>query len=273
MKGTATLLVALLLVGLLIAAGCVTAPTTPAPARNNTTKTANVTLPLEKPLYVIGIDGNYPPFTFQGNDSKFTGLDIESARWIANREGFQVEFVALPWDGILNALQAGSIDMVYSGLTVTEEREKQFFLTTPYYTVNQSIAVRQDSNLTMQDLNDGWLRVGVQAGSTSENWVRTTLMRPGTMPAQKLYTYADVGILTKALENREIDASIAQTPAQKYAIYGRPLVIIGEIPTMEQYAIAMRKTDPELRAVMDDGLRQLMNDPYWHVLLKKYQLE
>ncbi|MDD1718237.1 MAG: ABC transporter substrate-binding protein [Methanoregulaceae archaeon] len=272
MKGTAILLVALL-VGLLIAAGCVTAPTTPAPAQNNTTKTANVTLPLTKPMYVIGIDGNYPPFTFQGNDSKFTGLDIEAARWIADRERFDVEFVALPWDGILNALQSGSIDMVYSGLTVTDERQKQFYLTTPYFTVNQSIAVRQDSNLTMQDLYDGWLRVGVQAGSTSETWVRTALMRPGTMPALKLYTYPDVGMLTTALENREIDASIVHTPVQKYVIYGRPLVIIGEIPTMEQYAVAIRKTDPELRAVMDDGLRQLMNDHYWQQLLRKYQLE
>ena len=267
MKGTAVMLAAIG-IGLLIASGCVTAPTTPAPVPTNTT-----TVPPARPLYVIGIDGNYPPFTYQGNDSKFTGFDIDSARWIANRERFDVEFVALPWDGILNALQAGTIDMVYSGLTVTDERQKQFYLTTPYYTVNQSIEVRQDSNLTMQDLYDGWLRVGAQAGSTGETWVRTNLMRSGKMPAQKLYTYPDVGILTKALEDGQIDASIVQTPSQKYAIYRRPLVIIGEIPTMEQYAVAILKTDPELRAMMDDGLRQLMNDHYWQQLLRKYGLE
>ncbi len=272
MKGTAILLVALV-IGLLIASGCVTTPSTPAPGPAPNSTTNVTTVPTPRPLYVIGIDGNYPPFTFQGNDSKFTGFDIDSARWIAERERFDVEFVALPWDGILDALQAGTIDMVYSGLTVTDERQKQFYLTTPYYTVNQSVAVRQDSNLTMQDFDDGWLRVGVQAGSTAETWVRTNLMRSGKMPAQKLYTYPDVQILTTALENGEIDASVIQTPSQKYAIYGRPLVIIGEIPTMEQYAIAIRKTDPELRAVMDDGLRQLMNDHYWPVLLKKYGLD
>jgi ABC-type amino acid transport substrate-binding protein len=41
---------------------------------------------------------------------------------------------------------------------------------------------------------------------------------------------------------------------------------------MEHYAVAVRKTEPQLQAMMDDGLGQLMEDPYWQQLVQKYGL-
>ncbi|NLX49404.1 MAG: transporter substrate-binding domain-containing protein, partial [Methanospirillum sp.] len=45
-------------------------------------------------------------------DGTFVGFDIDSARWIADKMGFEVEFQAVAWDGIIPALQAKKIDMV-----------------------------------------------------------------------------------------------------------------------------------------------------------------
>jgi ABC-type amino acid transport substrate-binding protein len=50
----------------------------------------------------------------------------------------------------------------------------------------------------------------------------------------------------------------------------KPLQIIGTTPAQACYAVAVRKTDPALRAKIDDGLVQLMKDPYWQQLKQKY---
>jgi len=60
---------------------------------------------------------------------------------------------------------------------------------------------------------------------------------------------------------------------QQRAVTGRPLVIIGMTESQDTYAVAIRKTDPELLAMLNDGLLQLMKDPSWQLLLQKYGLE
>jgi polar amino acid transport system substrate-binding protein len=265
MKETAVIFIAIL-VFFLVASGCVSAPG--GPPRGEITP-----VPKDgKMQYVIGVDSDYPPFTYRDTAGNLTGFDIEAARWIADREGFDVEFVAVPWDRIIPALNDGTIDMVYSGMTVTPEREKDVSFTTSYYTVNLSVAIRQGSGITMQDLYVGRLRIGTQEGSTGAAWVEDNLVQSGKMPAVNHIRYPDLSTLVDNLANRTIDASVYDAPPQERAITGKSLTIIGEIPTQERYAVAVRKNDSQLLATMDDGLRHLMADPYWQHLLRKYGL-
>ena len=266
MKGTGIVFVTLVFL-LLVAAGCVSAPKGPAP------QPATITPQEVRPYYIIGVDGDFPPFTSKDAGGNFSGLDVDAARWIAEREGFQVQFVAVPWDNVVPALEAGTIDIIWSGLTITEERQAKVNFSVPYYTVNKSVAIRAGSPVTMQDLYNGRLRIGTQAGSTEADWVIKNLIQTGKMPASNLSQYPDITILTNNLENGTVDASLIQTPSQQRAVTGRPLVIIGTTPSQDMYAVAMRKTDPKLSAIMDDGLLQLMGDPYWQQLKQKYGLE
>ena len=265
MKEPAVVFIAIVVAFLAVSA-CVSDSAGPAPAAGTPVS------PEEKPQYVIGVDGDYMPFTYHGCCGDLTGFDIKAARWIAERKGFNPKFVEVPWDEAIPSLRAGTIDMIYSGLTVTEEREKEVDFTRSYYTVNQSVGTRPGSAITMQDLYAGRLRIGAQAGSSGAAWVEEHLVRPGTMPAASLVLFPDLRTLTENLANGTIDASVFDAPPHERALAGRSLDIIGEIPTMEHYAVAVRKTDPELRAMMDDGLMQLMADPYWQQLLEEYNL-
>jgi polar amino acid transport system substrate-binding protein len=265
MKWTSILLI-IIFTGLILLSGCVYSPTgQPRPATTPVPQE-------ERPHYRIGIDANYPPFTYRDSTGNFTGFDIESARWIADHEGFAVEFVAVPWDIIIPTLQNGTIDMVYSGMTITPARSKEVDFTIPYCTVNMSVAVRSGSNITLQDLYNGRLRLGTQSGTPGVDWVESNLIGTGKMPADDLVLYPDLITLTDALLAGQIDASLMDTPSQKMLVAGKDLVIIGELPTNDQYAVAVRKTDQELLHTMDDGLRQLMADPYWQELYRKYGL-
>ncbi|MBP1929827.1 polar amino acid transport system substrate-binding protein [Methanolinea mesophila] len=262
----AFILLLVALAGITLLSGCVNSPQgEPAPV-------VTPLPPEEKPHYNIGIDADYPPFTYRDSTGNFSGFDIDSARWIAEREGFTVEFVQIPWDTIIPTLQDGRIDMIYSGMAITPERQKEVNFTIPYYTVNTSMAVRSGSNITLQDLYDGRIRVGTQSGSADVTWVESTLIRTGKMPAAYLVLYPDLVTLTGGLLEGQIDASLADTPSQERLIAGKDLVIVGEIPTDDRYAVAVRKTDPKLLSTMNDGLRRLMADPHWQVLLNNYGL-
>jgi polar amino acid transport system substrate-binding protein len=266
MKRTLIIFIALVLL-LVIAAGCTSAPITPAPVQTTVAPTA------VRPHYIVGVDADFPPFASRDSGGNISGFDIDAARWIAERKGFDVEFVAIPWENAISDLEAGRIDMIASGMTVTEKRQARVNFTHPYYAVNMSIAVRAGSHSTMQDLNDGLLRIGAQVGTNEADWVNKTLVQTGKMPASNLFLYPDSTTLTNNLENGTVDASIIQAPSQQRAVAGRQLVIIGTTPSKENLAIAVRKTDPGLLAIIDDGLLQLMKDPYWQQLKQKYGLE
>lgn len=266
MKGTVIVFIALVF-SLLVTTGCVSLPNGPS-AQPATTTPQEV-----QPHYIIGVDGDFPPFTSKESGGNFSGLDIEAARWIAEKKGFQVQFVAVPWDNIVPSLEAGTVDIIWSGMTISDERQAKVNFSKPYYTVNQSIAIRAGSPVTMQDLYNGQLRIGVQAGSTEADWVIKNLIRTGKMPASNLFQYPNITTLTNNLENGAVDASIIQTPSQQRAISGRPIVIIGTTPSQDLYAVAVRKTNPELLNIIDDGLLQLMKDPYWKQLKQKYDLK
>ena len=266
MKGTIVVFIALVFL-FFAASGCVSAP------NGSSVQPATITPKEMRPPYIIGVDADFPPFTLKNSGGNFSGLDIDAARWIAEKKGFQVQFVAVPWDNIVPSLEAGTIDIIWSGMTISDERQAKVNFSQPYYTVNQSIAVRAGSPVTMQDLYDGRLRIGVQAGSTEADWVTQNLIRTGKMPAANLSLYPNITTLTNNLENGNVDASIIQAPSQQRMISGRSLEIIGTTPSQDLYAVAVRKTNPDLLAKIDDGLVQLMKDPYWQQLKQKYNLK
>jgi polar amino acid transport system substrate-binding protein len=125
----------------------------------------------------------------------------------------------------------------------------------------------------MEDLYAGRLRVGVQNGSTEADWVTQNLVRTGKMPAKNLSQYPDITTLTGRLGDGTIDVSIVQAPSQELSVAGKPLVIIGNTPQHDNYAVAVRKTDTVLLGKINNGLLQMMKDPYWQQLKQKYGLD
>ncbi|MEN6341089.1 MAG: ABC transporter substrate-binding protein [Methanospirillum sp.] len=258
-------LLVLLLVGCVLLAGC----TGSAPAKNNTTNSTNVSG--LKDTYIIGIDNAYQPYSYQEKDGSFTGFDVESARWIANKTGFKVEFLPVAWDGIIPALQAKKIDMVYGGMTITEERKGQVAFSKPYLKINQSVAVRSDSALTFGDIMAGKAKIGVQRGTTGETEIQK-LVDAHKMPASNLTSFDNFPLAITALNNKQVDAAVYDKPSMLAAIAGQNAKIVGEIDTSEEYGIAIRKDDTVLLATMNKGLDELMADPYWNQLKAKYNL-
>ena len=223
-------------------------------------------------VYSVGIDVPYPPFSEMDTDGNPTGFDVDSIKWIAENQGFEVKFEVVAWDGIIPALQAEQIDMVYSGMTITDERREKVEFSTPYWTINQMVVALPDSGVTIEDVKEGTAIVGTQSGCTAAMWMEENLVDTGLMPMENLKVYPDTPKAVDDLVTGRIDAVMYDDLSLKDIVAGRDVENIGSIETNEEFGIAVRKDDTELLEKLNAGLTNLMADPYWDELRVQYDM-
>ena len=223
--------------------------------------------------YIVGIDGDYAPYSFIGADGKPAGFDVESVQWIAKEMGFEVEIRPTAWDGIIPALLAKKIDMVYSGMTANEERRKVVDFSDIYWEIDQSVAVKQDSSVTMEDFLAGKATVGTQRGCTAAEWIEDNLVKKNVLASDKFRLYDSFPAAAMDLEIGRVDAAMMDDVIVFAAVRGKPLKIIGTIKTGEEYAVAVRKEDGALKDKINEGIRRLMASPKWEELKEKYEMQ
>jgi len=90
----------------------------------------------------MGTNAAFPPFEYI-EGTKVVGFDATMAQLIAKDAGKKLEIVDMNFDGLIAALQAGSIDFIAAGMTATEERRKNVDFSQAYYSTNQVIIVRK----------------------------------------------------------------------------------------------------------------------------------
>ena len=84
------------------------------------------------------------PISSQGSEGLYAnGYDVQIAQYIANRLGMKLEIYAITWDGLLPALQSGTVDAIIAGMSPTAEREEEIDFTDVYYSSNLVIIYKK----------------------------------------------------------------------------------------------------------------------------------
>ncbi|HNX17183.1 MAG TPA: ABC transporter substrate-binding protein [Methanoregula sp.] len=260
--------VVFIIVAFLVCAGCT--QSTPSQTTNGSVTSPSDTT---KKTYIVGIDGDYPPYSYIDKDGKPTGFDVESIQWIAQDQGFNVEIQPIAWDGIIPALQAKKIDMVYSGMTKTPERMEQVNFSKTYWKVNQAVAARNNSAVTMDDFLAGKVVVGTQRGCSANTWLENNLIKNGTLKSSNLTLYDNFPLALTDLSNGRTDVVMFDEPVVVKAIKDQPMKKIGIVDTDEAFGVAVRKDDTALLATINTGLDHLMASDKWNELIKKYEMQ
>ena len=81
--------------------------------------------------YVIGTDTTFAPFEFTTDAGDFVGIDIDLMNAIAEDQGFTVEFNSLGFNAAVQALEAGQVDGVIAGMSITDERKEKTYQRCP----------------------------------------------------------------------------------------------------------------------------------------------
>lgn len=131
---------------------------------------------------LVGVCPNYPPIIFK-EDGRIVGLEAEMAHEIGRELNREVEFIELDWADLIPALTSGRIDVIMSGMSVTNERFKEIrFL--PYYMQIGQMALIRINDLKYFAHPDALYqivaRAGFETGTTGESFVREKMI--GSVP-------------------------------------------------------------------------------------------
>ena len=165
---------------------------------------------LEKSPLRVGITPNYPPMIFILND-KITGVDADLAIRLGNELNRPVQFVELGWDQLISALLEGKIDIIMSGMTITDARKVRINFTDPYLKSGLVAAIRAgdaSKYKSAKSIMSEYPTVGVIKGTTGEAFVRKNMSKPSRIVT--LMTSRDAAI---ELKDRRIDVFIHDAPA------------------------------------------------------------
>ncbi len=226
----------------------------------------------EEKLYINGIDANFPPFAYVDKNGVPDGFDVKAVDWIAKKMGFKVKHQPMDWDSIVPSLCAKKIDMVASGMSITEDRKKQVNFTNPYWKITQVMVVQEDCSVPIEKLLSNGYNVGVQRGTTEAKWIKENMINKGQN--FKLVEYDSAPLAIEDLVNGRIVAAAMDDAPAKDAMRRKPVKIVGTfgMPS-EEFGYAVRKEDTELLKMMNEGLKQLMASKDWIKLQKQYELK
>ena len=74
----------------------------------------------EKGTLVVGIT-EFEPMDYKDADGNWIGFDADMARIVAEKLGVEVQFVEIDWDNKIMELDSKNIDVVWNGMTLTDE--------------------------------------------------------------------------------------------------------------------------------------------------------
>lgn len=215
---------------------------------------------------VVGLEGTYPPFSFQGEDGKLTGFEVDFANALAEHLGVKAKLNPTKWDGMLASLDSKRIDVVINQVTISDERKKKYDFSTPYTVSGIQALVKKGNEGTITKPEDlKGKKVGVGLGTNYEQWVRANV------PGADVRTYDDDPTKFADLNNGRTDAIlIDRLAALEYAKKAPKTVAAGEPFSRQEAGIALRKGEPELLAAVNKALDELRADGTLEKLSTKY---
>jgi ABC-type amino acid transport substrate-binding protein len=224
----------------------------------------------DKKVYIVGTEPTFPPFEYEDEETnEITGFDIELIQAIAQEAGIEVKIQSMGFDGLIPALQTGTIDIVIAGMTIKPERAESVDFGPPYFEAGLKIAVAADNNEinSVDDLKGK--TVAVQIGTTGAAKAQE-LKDAGIVKDIKTYNTVDVVFLE--LLNGTVDAVINDLPVNEAYMVKNPgkIKMVGDILDGEEYAFAVAKGNKELLEKLTDGLNKVKESGKFDELKLKY---
>jgi polar amino acid transport system substrate-binding protein len=200
----------------------------------------------------VGTDATYPPFeTVDPATGAVSGFDVDLIRALAERIPAKVEFIVVPFDGIIPGLKADKYDMVISAMTITPERAAQVLFSKPYTVAGQSIVVRAAEGRISGPADLTGKKIGCQLGTTGE-------LEAKKIPRGQVVSFDTIGAAFRDLENGNLDAAIADTPTAGIFIRDHPTLKFAGAPlTREEFGMALRRQDGDLATALNQSLDEL----------------
>ena len=207
---------------------------------------------------VIGLDDNFPPMGFRNEKNELVGFDISMAQEATRRMGIEAEFKPIDWSAKEAELNGKRVDMLWNGLTITEERKKNIAFTSPYMENHQIIVVPKSSTIkTKAEL--AARVIGIQDGSSAIDAVQRD---PIAASFKELKKFGDNVTALMDLSTGRLDAVVLDEVVGRYYTAKRPddYAVLEDNFGTEEYGVGLRKDDSALLAGLQKALDEMKAD-------------
>jgi len=186
--------------------------------------------------FKVGLECGYPPFNWtqttdangavpiSGTKEFAGGYDVEIAKRIAEGLNKKLVIVKIPWDGLLPAVQSGSIDAIIAGMSPTEKRKENIDFTDPYYRSDLVMVVKKGSQYeNAKDIQDF---AGAKITAQLNTFHYTVIDQINGV--QKQTAMDDFPAMRVALESGIIDGYVSERPEGVSASAANPNFVMVE---------------------------------------------
>ena len=225
---------------------------------------------VESGVLRVGMSGNQPPYNAVSRDGSMMGLDVDLANSLAVAMGVELNIVTKPFPELLGALEAGEMDMVMSGVSITADRARRVMFVGPYTMSGKSILTNSTALAAIEatgEINRADLRLAALENSTSQRFIELNISEA------QLVTVSNYDEAIRMVREDEVDALVADMaicilavmrhPADGLATLNRPL-------SLEPIGIALPATDNQFRNVVQNYVSALEGIGILEELRKKW---
>ena len=232
-------------------------------AAASTSAAAGELTTVEAGKLTMATNATFPPYEMTTDSGDIAGIDIDTAKAIAEKLGLELQVDDMEFDAALLSVQQGKADMVMAGVTVTDERKAVMDFSDSYATGIQSIIVPEGSDIASPDDLAG-KKIGTQRGTTGYIYCSDDF------GDENVVAYDDGLTAVQALNNGQVDAVVIDNaPAKEYVAANPGLAILDTSYAEEDYAIGMAKGS-SLEAAVNAALEELKADGTLQAIVDKY---
>ncbi len=193
-------------------------------------------------------EATFPPYEFL-RGQEVVGIDVEICRAVARKLNRPFKAETVDFDSVIPAVISGKADLAAAGITVTEDRKKNVDFSIPYVKTGIVVIFKKASPFTDAAQLKG-KKIGVQSGTTSETYVLEQLKQE----PERCKSPAEA---VAALKAGRVDFVISDIDPAKNCVKGEADLALSDFITSEEYAVAIRKGQPELLKAIDETIAEL----------------
>lgn len=227
----------------------------------------------EKKTFTVGFDANFPPYGYRDDNGEYVGFDLDLAQEVCNRRGWTLVKQPIDWDSKDMELSAKTIDCIWNGFTMSEDRLDKYTWTEPYVDNSQVFVVAKDSGIkTFDDL--AGKTVAVQTASSALEALDSDDCKELKASFKSLEQIPEYNTAFMNLEAKSVDAIAMDIGVAKYQIESRgdKFEMLSEPIITEKYGIAFLKGNETLRDEVQNTLYDMLKDGKLDEIAKKWEL-
>lgn len=228
----------------------------------------------ERGSFSFGLEAQYMPFGFRGENNEIVGFDIDFAAEIGERlGGLEPVPVDTNWSTVILSLQNGDFDFILGGMTATAERYQRVNFSYPYMDASSGLLIPADSGIESAADLDG-KRVAAGAGTPQIRQLELVADEHSITFSGAIRSFAEDTVAVAAMNAGRIDAYASTLVAMlEQASNTEGLAVIpftSDQWSQEFTAMAFRKEDEPLRAEINRIIVEMKEDGTLAMLQEKW---